>query len=217
MIHIAIADDHTLFKAGVVELIRAQTDMCLVFEAQHGNDFIERLGQGPCPDIALIDLEMPGMNGIDLTIYLRDHYPTVKIVVLSAYSQERFVVRLIELGASAFLPKSASTATLFDAIRQTYNHGFFMTEASYKAMQKTDSFPKTLNSVNHIPIELTARETEILQLICKELTNQEIASRLFLSVRTVEGHRNNLLLKTGCKNTAGLVMFAVRHELADPL
>jgi DNA-binding NarL/FixJ family response regulator len=217
MIKIAISDDHTLFKAGIIQLIHAQPDMQLLFEAQDGADFIERLSMELLPDIALIDLEMPGMNGIQLTAYLHDHTPSVKIIVLSAYGQERFVVKLIESGASAFLSKTASTSTLFEAIRQTYQYGFYMTENSFKAMQKAGSVQKTFSTVNHIPVELTQRETEVLRLICQENTNQEIADSLFVSVRTIEGHRNNLLLKTGCKNTAGLVMFAVRHGLTDLL
>lgn len=217
MIKIAIADDHTLFKAGIIELIRAQPDMQLLFESQDGTAFIERLAMDLLPDIALIDLEMPGMNGMQLTTYLHDHMPSIKIIVLSAYGQERFVVRLIESGASAFLSKTVTTSTLFDAIRQTYQYGFYVTESSFKAMQKAGSLQKTFNTVNRIPVELTQRETEVLRLICLENTNQEIADRLFVSIRTIEGHRNNLLLKTGCKNTAGLVMFAIRHGLADLL
>jgi DNA-binding NarL/FixJ family response regulator len=217
MIKIAIADDHTLFKEGIIGLIHAQPDMQLLFETKDGATFIECLSEQSLPDIALIDLEMPGMNGIQLTAYLHDHMPSIKIIVLSAYGQERFVVKLIESGASAFLSKAVNTSALFDAIRQTYQYGFYMTESSFKAMQKSGSLQKTFNTVNHIPVELTQRETEVLKLVCLENTNQEIADHLFVSVRTVEGHRNNLLLKTGCKNTAGLVMFAIRHGLADLL
>ncbi|MDP4265722.1 MAG: response regulator transcription factor [Bacteroidota bacterium] len=217
MIKIAIADDHTLFKAGIIELIQAQPDMQLLFEAQDGAAFIESLSRQPQPDIALIDLEMPGMNGIQLTTYLRDNMPSIKIIVLSAYAQERFVVKMIESGASAFLSKAVNTSALFDAIRQTWQYGFYMTESSFKAMQRAGSLQKTVTTVNHIPVELSQREKEVLKLICLENTNQEIADRLFVSVRTIEGHRNNLLLKTGCKNTAGLVMFAIRHGLADLL
>jgi DNA-binding NarL/FixJ family response regulator len=215
MIKIAIADDHTLFKAGIIGLIQAQPDMQLLFEEQDGVAFMERLPMQSLPDIALIDLEMPRMNGIQLTAYLRDQMPSIKIIILSAYNQERFVVKLIESGASAFLPKTVNTHTLFEAIRQTHQYGFYMTEMSFKAMQKAGSMQKTFKTINHIPVELTQREIEVLKLICLENTNQEIADHLFVSIRTIEGHRNNLLLKTGCKNTAGLVMFAVRYGLTD--
>jgi DNA-binding NarL/FixJ family response regulator len=217
MIKIAIADDHTLFKAGIIELIKAQTDMQLLFEAQHGKEFIECISTYSIPDVALIDLEMPGMNGMELTAYLRDHFPSIKTIAVSAYNYERYITKLIESGASAFLPKTVSTMVLFDAIRHTSQYGFYMTETSFKAIQKAGQQPKTYNTINHIPIELTGREKEVLKLICQELTNQEIADQLFVSVRTIEGHRNNLLLKTGCRNTAGLVMFAIRHGLVELL
>lgn len=217
MIKIAIADDHTLFKAGIIELIKAQPDMQLVFEAQHGKAFIECLATYSIPDIALIDLEMPGMNGMELTAYLRDHFSSIKVIVVSAYNYERYISKLIESGASAFLSKTVSTAILFEAIRHTSQYGFYMTENTFRAMQKAGHQSQTYSTINHIAVELTAREKEVLKLICQELTNQEIADRLFVSVRTIEGHRNNLLLKTGCRNTAGLVMFAIRHGLTELL
>lgn len=217
MIKIAIADDHTLFKAGIIELIKAQTDMQLLFDAQHGKEFIESISTYSIPDIALIDLEMPGMNGLELTAYLRDHFPSIKTIVVSAYNYERYITKLIESGASAFLSKTVSTTVLFEAIRHTSQYGFYMTENTFKAMQKAGHQSQTYSTINHIAVELTAREKEVLKLICQELTNQEIADRLFVSVRTIEGHRNNLLLKTGCRNTAGLVMFAIRHGLTQLL
>jgi DNA-binding NarL/FixJ family response regulator len=213
MIKIAIADDHTLFKAGIIELIQAQPDMQLLFEAPNGNAFIDNISPLALPHVALVDLEMPGMNGMELTIYLRNNFPSIKVIVVSAYNYERYIAKLIESGASAFLSKTVNSTTLFEAIRHTWQYGFYMTEGVFKAMQKTGPLQKTYNTINHIPIELTAREKEVLLLICQELTNQEIADRFSVSVRTIEGHRNNLLLKTGCRNTAGLVMFAVQYNL----
>lgn len=217
MIKIAIADDHTLFKAGITELIKAQNDMQLVFEAQDGKAFIESISTHPMPDIAIIDLEMPGMNGMELATYLRYNFSSIKIIVVSAYNYDRYIAKLIESGASAFLSKAVNTATLFEAIRHTWQYGFYMTEGVFKAMQKAGTLQKTYNTINHIPIELTAREKEVLQLICREFTNQEIADKFSVSVRTIDGHRNNLLLKTGCRNTAGLVMFAIRYGFIELL
>jgi DNA-binding NarL/FixJ family response regulator len=217
MIKIAIADDHTLFKAGVIELLQGQPDMQLLFETQNGKAFIEYILAEAIPDIALIDLEMPGMNGMELTAYLHNNFPSIKVIIVSAYNYERYIAKLIESGASAFLSKSVTTAILFEAIRHTWQYGFYMTETAFKAMQKTSFSQKAYNTVNHIPVELTAREKEVLQLICRELTNQEIAERFSVSVRTIEGHRNNLLLKTGCRNTAGLVLFAIRHGFIEVL
>jgi DNA-binding NarL/FixJ family response regulator len=217
MIKIAIADDHTLFKAGIIELIKAQDDMHLIFESQDGKAFIESISSHHMPDIAIIDLEMPGMNGMELTTYLRDNFSSIKVIVVSAYNYDRYIAKLIESGASTFLSKAVNTATLFEAIRHTWQYGFYMTEGVFKAMQKAGPLQKTYNTINRIPVELTAREKEVLQLICRELTNQEIADKFSVSVRTIEGHRNNLLLKTGCRNTAGLVMFAIKHGIIEIL
>lgn len=217
MINVAIADDHTLFKSGIIELIQSQADMQVLFDAADGNQFIEQLQAGKVVNVALVDLEMPGMNGIELTNYLHTHFPSIKIIVLSAYSQDRFVVKLIESGAAAYLSKNCEPAVLFEAIRQTDTYGFYLTPVAFKAMQHASSVSKQYKNINNIPIELTARELDVLKLLCQEKTNQEIANELFVSVRTVEGHRNNLLLKTGSRNTAGLVLFAVKHGIIDML
>lgn len=217
MITVAIADDHTLFKAGIAELIEAQPDMEILFQATNGQDFLEKIAEGRLPDIALIDLDMPGINGLGLTVHLRKHASTVRVIILTAYTQERFMIHLLEAGARSYLSKSIASEDLFTAIRQVYLHGYYMDELAFQAMQKKAFSSQPLHVVNHMPVALSKRETEVLRLICLQQTAQEIAEQLFVSVRTIEGHRNNLLLKTGCKNTAGLVMFAIRHQLVEPL
>ena len=217
MIQIAIADDHTLFKQGLAELIDAEPDLQILFHATDGHAFLENVETGLLPDIALVDLDMPGMNGLALTIHLRKHYSTVRVIILTAYTQERFMMHLLEAGARAFLSKSVATDILFAAIRQVYLHGYYIDEPAFQAMQKKAFSSQPLHVVNRMPVALSKRETEVLRLICLQQTAQEMAEQLFVSVRTIEGHRNNLLLKTGCKNTAGLVMFAIRHQLVDPL
>ncbi len=217
MITVAVADDHTLFKSGIIELIQSQPDMEVLFDASNGKEFIDRLAENKGIDIAVIDIEMPVMNGFDLTDFLHENYPAIKIIVLSAYSQERFVVKLIECGAAGFLSKNCQPKELFDAIRQTNDCGFYLTPDAFKVMQRARTISKNYKNTNNIHIDLTARELEVLKLICKEMTNHEIADELCVSVRTIEGHRNNLILKTGSRNTAGLVLFAVRYNIIDAL
>lgn len=217
MIRVAVADDHTLFKSGIIELIQSQPDMEVLFDASNGQEFIENLATNKEIDIAVIDIEMPVMNGFDLTSYLHEKFPTIKVIVLSAYSQERFVVKLIECGAAGFLSKNCDPKELFDAIRQTKDCGFYLTPEAFKVMQRARTISKKYKNINNIPVELTARELEVLKLICREMTNHEIADELSVSVRTIEGHRNNLILKTGSRNTAGLVLFAVRYNIIDAL
>jgi DNA-binding NarL/FixJ family response regulator len=217
MIRVAVADDHTLFKSGIIELIQSQPDMEVLFDASNGQEFIENLATNKEIDIAVIDIEMPVMNGFDLTSYLHEKFPTIKVIVLSAYSQERFVVKLIECGAAGFLSKNCDPKELFDAIRQTKDCGFYLTPEAFKVMQRARTISKKYKNINNIPVELTARELEVLKLICREMTNHEIGDELSVSVRTIEGHRNNLILKTGSRNTAGLVLFAVRYNIIDAL
>jgi DNA-binding NarL/FixJ family response regulator len=216
-INIAIADDQSLFRQGLAALLREIKEFELVAEADGGNDFLDRLKTArQLPDIALIDLNMPGMNGVELNGILNREYPGIKVVVVTAYGQERFVSKMIEAGASGYLVKNCDTEELITCIKTIQKTGFyFNTDVLNSLRFALHHKTKTIRNVSSIPIELSPREQEILCLICKEVTNPEIADKLFLSVRTVEGHRNNLLAKTGCRNTAGLVIFAVRHGIYE--
>ncbi|WP_298732852.1 response regulator transcription factor [uncultured Chitinophaga sp.] len=212
MIRIAIADDHTLFRQSLALLLQQAPGMELVAEAADGPSLLQALAAMPSlPDIALIDIDMPGMNGVELNEHLQASYPQVKVVVLSIYTQERIISRMINAGASAYLFKNCEKEEFIQAIETTYKSGFYVNKQVFEALQRVKKPSTELKNINAIAIELTNRETEVLRLICQEYNNSEIAEKLALSVRTVEGHRNNLLLKTGCRNTAGLVLFAIRY------
>ncbi len=215
-IRVALADDQQLFRHGLAKLIKAVNEFELVLEAENGKHFLEQL-QNPdtlIPDIALIDMHMPEMNGVELNDVLQKKYPYIKVIVLSVYDQERFISKMIQAGACGYLTKNCETDELITAIQTTYKTGFYFNNNTLHAMRKASDFKDSdIRSLNNIPTELTSRELEILQFICKELTNAEIASKLYISPRTVEGHRNNLLAKAGCRNTAGLVIFAIKNQL----
>jgi len=216
-IRIALVDDQLLFRQGLIALIRTIDDTELVAEASDGQTLLQQLeNMTPLPDLALIDMDMPGMNGVELNQQLRHHYPSIRVLILSIYGQERFISRMIEAGACGYLVKNCDTKELITAIRTTYQSGFYFNHTTLQAMRNALVHRNQgLQNINRIPIELTQREKDVLELICKEYTNAEIAEKLFISTRTVEGHRNNLLLKTGCRNTAGLVIFAIRNEIVD--
>ena len=130
------------------------------------------------------------------------------------YDEERLIYRMIEAGACGYLAKNCDKQELITAINTTVKSGFYFNYSTMKAMRSAATYKNlTIRNISNIPIEISEREEEVLQLICKEFTNAEIAEQLFLSTRTVEGHRNNLLMKTGCRNTAGLVVFAIRYHL----
>ncbi len=214
-IKVALADDQQLFRHGLAKLIRAVPDFNLVIEAEHGKDFLDQLQRSSfLPDIALVDMHMPEMNGVELNDVLQKKFPYIRVIVLSVYDQERFISKMIQSGACGYLTKNCETEELINAIRTTYKTGFYFNTDTLHAMRRVPGYKDSdIRSLNNIPVELSNRELEVLQLICKELTNAEIAQKLFISPRTVEGHRNNLLAKAGCRNTAGLVIFAIKNEL----
>jgi DNA-binding NarL/FixJ family response regulator len=212
---ISLVDDQQLFRSGLAGLIRSVEGFTLLSEAENGKIFIEQLEKADTlPHIALIDMEMPEMNGVELNAVLQKKYPSVKVLVLSTYNQERFIGKMIEAGACGYLTKNCEIDELVTAINATYNNGFYFNQETLAAMRKTAQYKSAdIKNINNISIELTAREREILVFLCQELSNTEIGERLFISPRTVEGHRNNLLQKTGCHNTAGLVIFAIKNNL----
>ncbi len=214
-INIAIAEDQKLFRQSLAALIAGVPTFRLTAETDNGNDFLDKLKiAATMPDIALIDMDMPGMNGIQLNLMLHKHYPGIRVIILSVHTQQRLIFKMIEAGACAYLAKNCDKDELILAINTVHTTGFYMNSDALKAIRDASAH-KGIKNMTALDDELTTREKEILQLVCRQYSNAEIAAELFLSVRTVEGHRNNLLLKTGCRNTAGLVLYAIRHGIFD--
>lgn len=214
-IHIALVDDQVLFRKGIASLIREEPGLTLVMEAGHGEECLSHLTKmDAAPDVALIDMEMPGMDGMQLNDELHRRYPSIKVIVLSVHTGDRLVARMIQSGACGYLFKNCDKDELLNAIRSVHKNGFYITPPVLKALQSPAGKGAVTKELS-IPVELTQREKEVLRCICMEMTNGEIAEKLFISSRTVDGHRNNLLLKTGCRNTAGLVLFAVKHRIFE--
>ena len=218
MINIAIADDQMLFRKGMAAIVNTFEEMTVICEADNGHKllgFLETTTQKP--DAILMDLSMPELNGIDTMKIIHEKYPEQKVIILSIHNEEKFVIHLIELGASAYLFKNAEPEDVEKAIRGVIEKGFYFGEDTLSTFHKRLNNKKTHVSVHdNIPITLSVREIEVLNLICQEQTANEIAEKLFISVRTVDGHRNNLLEKTGARNTAGLVIFAIKNNLVNP-
>lgn len=214
MIKVALADDEALFRKGMALLLSDYDDLEITLEASDGEDLIQKLRTIiTLPDVLLLDMKMPKLNGVEAAKVLQEEFPKLKIVVLSTYFSKAFIINMIELGAGAYLPKNSTPDEVVGTIREVYHNGFSYNQAVLEVIrenmiQKTK--PKIPSSFN---IEITAREREILQLICEEYTTPEIAEKLYISPRTVDGHRNNLLEKLGCKNVAGLVVYAIQYQL----
>lgn len=216
-IKISIVDDQHLFRKGLAALIDGVDNFELVVEADSGNTLLEKLKSlDALPHVILIDMNMPEMNGIELTGILHMEYPEIKIIILTVHDQERFISKMIQVGASGYLIKNCEIDELVHAINTVQQTGFYLNDLTLKAMANASKYKgDNITNINNIPIEITKREHEVLQMICKQYTNSEIADQLFVSIRTVDGHRNNLLAKIGCKNTAGLVLFAVSNGLYE--
>jgi DNA-binding NarL/FixJ family response regulator len=213
---IAIADDHILFRKGMIQLIQTFENMKVIVEAENGKTLLERLellAYG-LPHVLLLDISMPEMNGIDAFLAIRKKYPGIKTIMLSMHKDESHIITMIKMGVNGYLVKNADPEEVKSAILKVMETEYYFNESTMLTMQK-GLFKKKHELTIDYASDLTDREREVLRLICKELTTAEIAGQLFLSRRTVDGHRNNLLLKTGARNTAGLVLFAVKANIVS--
>lgn len=213
-IKIGIVDDHRLFRKGLMSLLEnfSHLDVCL--EADSGAQLLEVL-PGNAPDLLLLDLKMPGMDGTDLIVHLKAQYPHLKIVVLTMFTDEGLIAHIMKLGVNGYLFKNANAQELIESIETVMRQGHYFNHHVSKALLASVQGGAEQSQVPLLNQSLTKREVEVLKLICEELTNAEIADKLFISIRTVEGHRNRLLEKTEAKNTAGLVMYAIKNNLVD--
>jgi len=217
---IAIADDHALFRKGMRNLLEEINGIEVIIEAGNGQELLDQLEHTPV-ELILLDLSMPVLDGMATLPKLREHYPDIKVLVLSMYDQENFVAHLMKEGASGYLVKDADFEEVERAIKSTLEKGYYFSEqVSEVLLDALKNKQKTIPSLNNqartpVADDLTPREKEVLRLICDELTTSEIAEKIFLSPRTIEGYRNRLLDKTGAKNTAGLVVYAAKQGWLD--
>lgn len=211
-INIAIADDETLFRKGIQILVEGFEDMHVFLEAENGQALLDQLAQIELmPDIILLDLNMPVLDGVETAKVLQRDFPQLKFIILSSYFSKAFIINMIELGASGYLAKNSLPEEVERTIREVANKGFSYGDKVMEVIRE-NMVKKTKAKPTFAPT-LTERETEILQLVCEQYTAAEIAEKLFISPRTVDGHRNNLLQKLNCRNTAGLVVYALQNQL----
>lgn len=203
-----------MFRECLVSLLNGFEGINVNVEAANGAELIERLNTAtPTPNVVLLDLTMPVMNGLDTARQLKKHFPDIKIIILSVHSEERHIVHMVTEGVNGYLVKNSELSEVVEAVKAVEKKGFYFNESVLRAIHTGMNQKQEKNYNPQSP--LTPREREILEYICQEYTTQEIADKLFLSVRTVDGHRNNLLEKTGSRNTAGLVIYAVRNNLLE--
>ncbi|WP_196886391.1 response regulator transcription factor [Aureivirga sp. CE67] len=215
MIKISIIDDEQLFLEGLKLLFSNENKVEVVLAENNANDFIEKLEQTKpsfFPDIALVDIQMKPINGFELVAILKEKYPELKLIILSSHYKKNVIGHMIKLGVSAFIPKNANKTLLMEAIEAVYEFGVYFTKKDKDLVQDHLNFRTKKPSII-TKDQLSKREIEVLELICTEKTNHEIAENLFLSKRTVENHRQRILEKVGAKNTVGLVVYAIVNDI----
>lgn len=216
-IRIALADDELLFRQGLISLLSKDEDLEIVFDAENGKDLIDNLRSiSDPPEIIITDLKMPELNGVESTKIIRKEFPNIKIIALTSYFSKPFIVNMISIGAVAYLAKNSTPSLMITTIKEVYKKGFYYDPQVLKFIHEGLLNPKDKKLKSSFDDNyFTKREKEVLNLICKQYTTNEIADTLFISPRTVEGHRNNLLTKTDSKNVAGLVIYALQHKLVS--
>lgn len=208
---IVIADDHKLFRKGLRALLEGFSSVGKVYEVTNGAELIKFLSVSEnIPDLVFLDIRMPVMDGIEAHKRIRTRYPNLKVVILSMEDDEQFILHLIMEGVNGYLLKDSDPEELETAILKLMKNDFyFPAEASQLILKNTRKKSFLLNEQPH----LTKKELLILEYLCKEYTAAEIAEMAGISVRTVEGHKSRLLEKTGARNSAGLVVYALKHKL----
>lgn len=212
-INLAIVDDHQLFRRGIVSLLNRFKRFNILFEAENGQELIKGIS-GQKPEVVLLDLQMPVMDGIKTAEYMKEHYPEIKIIVLSMYHDDDTIVALLKKGVSGFLQKNDSLETILEAIEEVSHTGYFFTEEMSKIMVKGLIEAKRIKP-NFGFTPLSSREIEVIRLMSKEFKNSEIAAKLFINVRTVDRHKENIMRKINAKNSIGVIMYAVKNNLLE--
>jgi DNA-binding NarL/FixJ family response regulator len=210
-IHIGMAEDHLLFRQGVIALLKEYEEINILFDVGNGKELLDILKTSK-PDIVLLDIEMPVMNGKEALAKIQEKYPNVKVIMISMHYDDAYITEYIINGAVGFLPKNCDIEKIVDAIYAVYEQGYYFDSKISKSLvvklMKADKVNPTITE-----LMLSEREIEVLKLTCLEKTNQEMSEELFISKRTVEGHRKSILKKTNAKNVVGLVMYAIKHKI----
>lgn len=210
IIRIALADDHQLFRNGLKILLSAYSEFEVVAEASNGAELLKLLEASPA-DIVLMDISMPEMDGAEATSRLARQSPDTNVIALSMYGEEEYYYRMVNAGAKGFILKDSDISDVHDAIVAVHKGGnYFSQELLYHVIRRIKNREQEEKSSS-----LSKREKEILLKICEGLSNHEIADALFISKRTVDKHRANLLAKTGSKNTASLILYAIKNRLIE--
>jgi DNA-binding NarL/FixJ family response regulator len=213
-IKVAIADDHKIFRKGVILSLKPYHNIKFVLEAENGEELIQGVEKAN-PDIILMDLKMPVKDGIETTKYLNKHFPTIRILILTMYEDERFVGHLMDSGANGYLLKSTDPEEIKQGIMDVMRTGFYLNNFVNRVLIKKNYARQKFNPNLNSEVVISDREKEVLSLVCLEYTAHEIAQKMDISARTVEAIKDRLMERFGVKNSVGLVFFAMKNSLID--
>lgn len=212
-IKIAIVDDHKLVSKALENLISYNPDFEVVMNCFNGEDFLKQLETTEIlPEVVLMDINMPKKNGIETTAALTEKYPELKVIALTMEDNESTIISMLKAGAKGYLLKDMSPDILFDAINIVHEKGIFYTDIVTQSLLKIKTEEKVTIEINK---SLKDRELEFIRLACSELTYKEIAEKMFLSPRTIDGYRDSVFAKLNVKTRVGIVLFALKHDLCE--
>jgi DNA-binding NarL/FixJ family response regulator len=205
-INIAIVDDHSLFRNGVAALMGEFDELQVIFEAENGEQMKGMIARYPLPDVMLMDINMPVMDGYIATKWVKQKYPQVRVLALSMFEDDKAVIQMIRAGAGGYVLKESKPRELLEAIKTIHAKGVYINDLVSG---------KLIRSVTGLEIEteLSKKELEFLKLCCSELTYKEIADKMFVSPRTVDNYRESLFQKLNLKSRSGLVLYAIQYEI----
>ena len=211
-IQVAVADDHSLLRQALAKLINSFENFTVLFEANNGNEIKANLGKHIIPDIVLLDVNMPDMDGYETAQWLHNNFPQVKVLALSMFSDENIIIRMLKLGAKGYILKNAEPEELKDALNSVLEKDFYLSE--YISGKIVSGLNKDLDRPDD-RVTLSEKEKELLRWICSEMTYKDIAGKMFVSPRTLDDYRNNLFEKLKVKTRVGLVLYAIRNRLVE--
>lgn len=211
-VKIAIADDYKIYRDGLKVGLSSDEHLEVVLEADNGEDLLNGLKEAK-PDVIIMDLKMPIMDGMEATKEVRKRFNEIKVLVVTMYDDDKFIIHLMEIGANGYLLKNADSDEIRKAVYAVHENGYYFNDLVNKALLKKLVINRNIKPSFNQNIEFTEREQEVLKLICEEKTAAEIGKEIFLSPRSIEGIRQRLIEKVGVRNTAGLVMFAVKSGI----
>lgn len=213
-IKIGIADDHKIFRKGVILSMRQYTNLRFVLEAENGEELLSMIPDS-MPEIILCDLKMPIKDGIDATKAITKMFPTIRVIILTMYEDDRFVGHLMDCGAAGYLLKNTEPAEVYKAINDVKRIGFYLSPFVNRILIKKNYSKQKFNPSLASEAVLSEREKEVLMLVAMEFTATEIASKIFISARTVEAIKDRLMERFGVKNSVGLIFYAMKNRLLD--